>query len=605
VIRFAWLPLVALVTVLGACPAKPVFRLSSDENNRYELGRTLPRRQLPAQNQPINSAGQPRVFVLASANGPMKTILAYDLASGNVMWKQDADVTSRIWVGGDFIVALEGKQLVARDQNSGAPKWRYPIPGDFVGAAADRDHAYVVYKAGPMWWLVGLDGRSGSQRWKADASGELGAPSAQGGLVYVPFLRQWLAIVDGKSGEQLTRLRGIDQDITMLRVTSRAAYYGSKQGMFELDARAASGKKTDATYGAVKLPPQLDGTTYGREVYDPVQLGYTAAERKRVLWTSTPVDQGPMKLGGDGYVVHYFRYMFGFSLDGGMRWAYSHPRVELVASEHTGGAVVALSTAGDIVALDPQTGSVRARKSLGLSGGAHVLGATWDADGWAPTGANEPVETVMALVSIARDRDARFDRVKELAVGALSKLPGPEVTSQLLAVLADNRAPQKLKDAVVDLLVQRKDPSSLPVLTQQLGIHADYLKQTEPEALGPVAKAIAGLGGMALDKAHVTAALAALQSHLDNGATAVPDLIQIIAAMHSIGGGAERLALGSHLLLYHAEDEIGGDVSWAKAIVGALAKGGPGERELLRQVAADPRTKTPVVETIRGLLGPE
>ncbi|MBA2541743.1 MAG: hypothetical protein H0V17_19020, partial [Deltaproteobacteria bacterium] len=258
---------------------------------------------------------------------------------------------------------------------------------------------------------------------------------------------------------------------------------------------------------------------------------------------------------------------------------------------------------GDIVAIDPQTGAVRGRKSLGTT--SPVLGATFDADGWAPTGQAEPIETVSALVSIARDRDARFDRVKELAVGALSKLPGPEVTSQLLAVLADNRAPQKLKDTVVELLMTRRDPSSLPVLTQQLAVHSNYLTQTEPEALGAVAKAIAGLGGMTLDGAHVSGALAALQSHLDAPTTAVPDLIQVIAAMASIGGGAERLALSSHLLLYHAEDEIGGDVSWAKAVVVGVGAKGPGEREMLRQVAADPRTRPAVTDAIRDLLGPE
>jgi hypothetical protein len=32
--------------------------------------------------------------------------------------------------------------------------------------------------------------------WKLDAEGQLGAPSAHGGLVYAPFLTQWLSIVD-------------------------------------------------------------------------------------------------------------------------------------------------------------------------------------------------------------------------------------------------------------------------------------------------------------------------------------------------------------------------------------------------------------------------
>lgn len=595
--------LVVIAALIAACGGPSAFRLSSDENNSYELGRSLARRKLPAQPAPTNTAGQPRLFAVTAGAGPNKTIIAYDLASGNVVWKTDAPVASRIVVGGDFIASLEGKQLVGRDQSRGQPKWRIDA-GNFVGAAADRDRVYLVTGGNGKWWISGHDGGSGKELWKQDASGALGAPVAQGGLVYVPFLRQWLSIVDGATGKQLTRLRGIDQDITMVRATSTAAYYGSKQGMFELDARSASGKRTDATYGTVKVPAQLDGTTYGPEVYDQVQQQYTAAERKRVLWTSTPTEAGPMKLSGDGYAVHYFRYVFGFGADGGMRWAYSQPRVELVASEHTGNAIVAVSSAGDIVALDPQTGAVKSRKSLGTT--TPVLGATFDADGWSPTGQAEAIETVAALVSIARDRDARFDRVKELAVGALAKLPGPEVTSQLLAVLADNRAPQKLKDAVVDLLVERKDPSSLPVLTQQLSVKTDYIAQTEPEALGAVAKSIAGLGGMNLDKSHVTAALAALQMHLEAGPTSVPDLIAIIKAMAAIGGGAERPVLVSHLLLYRADDEVGGDTTWAKVVVASIGvKAQAPDRELLRQVAADPRTRPPVAEAIRDLIRPE
>jgi hypothetical protein len=307
-----------------------------------------------------------------------------------------------------------------------------------------------------------------------------------------------------------------------------------------------------------------------------------------------------MLLSGDGYAIHYFRYVLGYDRSGELRWAYNHPRVELVASEHTGGAIAAISASGDIVAIDPQTGAVRARKRLGVP--AQVLGATFDADGWAPAEASEPVATAAALAAIARDPDARFDRVKELAAIALAKQPGGDVTRELLGVLADGRASQRLKDVVVELLVERRDPASLPALTERLAVRTDFLAGTQPESLGAVAKAIAGLGGKPLDAGHASAALAALQAHLDAPATPAADLAQVIAAMAAVGGGAERLALGSHLLLYHA-DELGGDPAWQRAIVTALArKGGPGERELLRWVAADPRTPPALATAIRDTL---
>lgn len=586
----------------ASCAHPSVFRLSSDENNAFALDEALAKRKLPAQPTPVNASGQPRVFVLAA--GAPRTIIAYDLAAGNVLWKTDADVQSRISVGGDFIVEVEGKQLVARDQARGAPRWKVDLGGTFVGAAADRERAYLVTKSGNTWWLAAYSGANGDKLWKEDASGQLGAPAAHGGVVYVPFLSQWLSILDGRTGRQLTRIRGIDEQISTLRVTSDVAYYGSRQGVFRLDKRSVSGKRDQSSYAQVKLPAQLERTTYSSDAYDPIQQGYTAADRAHVLWSSLATDTGPMKLVGSGYAVHYFRYVFGFSLDGELRWAYSHPRVELVASEHTGSVIAGVASNGEIVAIDPQTGGVRAKQSLGIS--QQVLGATFDADGWAPSKEQGASETVAALTSIARDHDARFDRVKELAVIALAKQPGPAVTSELLSVLSDARAPQRLKDTVVDLLTMRHDPAGLPVLTEQLAVHNDYLTGAETDALGPVAKAIAGLGqpDLALDPKHVATALAALQQHLDAATTASPELAWVIAAMAAIGHGAERPALISHLLLYHADDDLGGDAGWQKAIVTALATWAtPADRAVLGYVAADPRTKAGLATMIHEALG--
>jgi len=588
----------ALVVAVGGCH-HPVFGLTtSNDNDATALASALSRRQLPESPMPLGATHQPRAYV--AVQGGARAIVAFELAAGKPAWRVDADVQSRIAVGGDFIVELEGKQLVARDQARGAVRWKLAGAGTLIGTAADRDRAYAVWHDGSHYEIAAYDGASGGKLWAADAEGALGAPAAQGGLVYVPFFAQWLSILDGKTGAPLARLRGIDEQISMLHTTSQAAYFGSKQGVFRLDARSASGTRAGGTYAQLKIPPQLDRTSYGVDSYDPVQLAYTAADRARVLLRSEATDAaGPMRLAGDGYAIHYFRYVFGFGAGGELRWAYSHPRVELVSTEHTGYVIVGVAANGDVVALEPQTGAVRFRGSLG-TGADHVLGATFDADGWSPSSQSEPIETVAALVGITRDHDARFDRVKELAVQALAKLPGAEVTKELLGVLADPRAPQKLKDTVVELLVARKDPSSLPVLTAQLAVHTDYLLRTEPDALGPVAKAIAGLAGAPLDPKQVADALVALQSHLDAPATATPDLVLVIAAMSAIGGGAERSALGSHLLLYHADDDLGNDPSWGPAIVRALDKhGGPGEHELLRYVAEDPRTQPALAAAIR------
>lgn len=588
-----------LLAAVSACGPKSGFRLTSmNDNDRGELSAALSHRQLPEQPSPTNAARAPRVFVVEA--GSPRTIVAFDLGSAQTLWKADADVQSKIAVGGDFIVEREGTALVARDQQKGNVRWKVGLGGELVGAAADKDRAYATWHEGSKFYLAAFDGSSGSQLWKEESDGTLGAPSAQGGIVLEPYLAQWLSLIDGKTGAHLARIRGLDQQISIVRTTSQVAYFGSKAGILRLDARAANGTRAASTYGEVHIPPQLDKATFGPDAYDAMQHTYTAADRARVLWSSEP-SEGPLKFTGDGFAVHYFRYVFGFDTQGHLEWAYSNPRVELVASDDTGKAIVAVSATGDVVALDPKTGAVMMKKPLGTS--AQVLGATFDADGWAPAGAEQPVETVAALVAIARDHDARFERVKELAVQAMAKLPGGEVTKELLAILADNRAQQQLKDTVVDLLVERKDPASLPVLTEQLAIHDDFIAKTETFALGPVSRAIAGLGGAKLPKDQVTAALAALQSHLDAPSTQPSDLVFVIDAMAAIGGGQERAALGSHLLLYHCDDDVGGDAAWTKAIVTALdVHGGPAEHELLRQVSQDPRTKPGLTSLINDAL---
>src|SRR5207237_8685338 len=123
---------------------------------------------------------------------------------------------------------------------------------------------------------------------------------------------------------------------------------------------------------------QPDRPRCGPARYGPVQIAYTASDRPLVLYAPAASESGPLKFANDQYPIHYFRYVLGFSVTGELAWAYSHPRVELVASEHTGSAIVALSGNGELVALDPKTGGVLLEKPTGITG--TVLGATFDAD---------------------------------------------------------------------------------------------------------------------------------------------------------------------------------------------------------------------------------
>lgn len=586
----------SLAIASGACGGKAVFSLSAEDNNAAALDRALARRALPAQARPVNASGQPRVFAVTSARG----IVAFDLAGDRALWTATADVQSRLVVGGDFVVAREGAAIVARDQATGKVRWSSALRGELIGIAADASRAYVVSQAGDAAYVVALDGRDGATRWSNEARGRgggqpaLGAPAAHGGVVYVPYLSQWLAILDGASGAALTRVRGIDEEIGTVRATSTAAYFGSKQGVFRLDRRSATGTRAGASYRQVAIPGELERTSYGRDVYDATQASYGAGDRARVVWTSLPTASGPLQLDG-GYAIHYLRFVFGFDEGGALRWAYSQPRVDLVAVEDTGRAIVGVSSAGEVVALDRATGAVRARASLGR--GVSLIGAALDVDGWAPAPASPEGEPlVTSLGNIARDRDARIDGVKQLAVRALAERPGGEATAALLAVMSDERASPAIQDLASSSVASRRDPASVEVLVAALAMRDDEDGIPKPpSSLGVAARAIArsatGEGAAAIDPAVRDRAVVALRGYLATPGVAVADLVDAIAAAVALGGPSVQLALAAHFALYHADDELGEDPSWQQAIVRALDPQQPTSRAVLEQAVRDPRTQ--------------
>ncbi len=611
--RVGLLLLAGMIAACGAgCGGAQTFGLTSDDNNRAALEEALSTRKLPAQAGPRNTTGKPMVFAVLS--GKPRKLVAFDLAAGETAWSVDADVQSRVEVGGDFVIAREGTQLVARNIRDGAARWKFGLAGEFVGASADADKAYLVtaQTAGvkPTWTLIALDGKSGGEAWRADAPGQLGTPAAQGGLVMSPFLKQWMSILDAQTGAPITRIRGIDEEIAFARVTSDAAWFGSAMGVFRLDERAASGQRADASYGTVALPKQLSKATWAPDGFDPVQAGYSAADRTRVLWRGAASGgDGPLVFQDGLIAVHYFRFVFGYTTTGELRWAYSHPRVELVASAHLGGVLGAVSAKGEVITLDPATGARTWQMELALeTSDVSVLGATFDADGWVPEG-GDAVDpgvggTVEALVAIARDRDARFAEIKELAVSALASLPGKEVTSALLTMIQDERTPAKLRETAVDVLTQRHDATSLEVYAAALAVRTDYIAGTKAVAVGSIARVIAGLGGVELDPAARSAAVEALIGQLEDPQTENAALIAVVQALGAIGGGAELPALRRQLVAYRADPSFGSDETLIKAVVdGLIAHGGAADRETVVFVAEDAGSIELVKTIARAALG--
>lgn len=597
---------VAAVALLGACGgAAPVFGLTADDNDPDRLARALAARGARATG-PRNASGAPMVFAVAS--GPPRRLVAFDLAAGAARWTVDADVQSRVAVGGDLVVAREASALVARDLATGRVRWQRPLAGGFVGADADGERVYLVEQSGDRrsWTVTALAAAGGAVVWSASASGTLGAPAAQGGLVLVPFLTQWLTVLDARTGALLTRVRAGDAQISFVRDLAGDTFFGSSDGVVRLDARAASGRRAGSSYGRIALPGPLARATYAADGYDAVQAAYSAHERTRILWwpeaAGGATGGAGLRFAGGGAAVHWFRFVLGVDEGGALRWAYVHPRVELVSSAHVGPMLALAAGSGEVIGLDPASGAVRARLDLGAGA---LVGATFDAAGWAPSGEVAPAPPLAAsLLAIARDRDQRWSAIQAMAIARLAGEPGAEVTRDLLGLVQDERVPAPLRDAAAAALAERADPAGLPVLAAALAVPDDMIEGTAPVAIAAAARGIVALRGSAIEPGARQAAIAALLLQLSTPATTTRDLAAVVAALVAIGQGAERGPLTRFLLVHRADPEVAGDSALVHAVVDGLVAAGAAEREVVRFVADDPRSAPSVASYAKVALAP-
>lgn len=578
---------------LAACGGTGGFSLSSGDNDPAKLAQAFAAVKAPPPG-PVNRMGKPMVF-LASRDNPHE-LVAFDLEAKAELWRVEADVTSKVIVGRDFVAHKQGENtLVGRDITSGAKLWSVALSGTFVGAAADATRVFYTMKGGSRsWTLHALSGKSGDELWDAEANGALGAPAARGGLVFSPYLKQWLAILDAQTGKQITRIRGVDEEISFVRTTPSQVYFGSKAGVFLLDERAASGKRAQSTYGSANLPEQFVRVHYHWDAFDPIQAGYSAYDRNRVLWDAK-AEGDKLAFTNDLVTVQTYRFFFGFAADSGeLKWAYSHPRVDIVASAQLGSTIGIASMLGEIGALDATTGA----RTYEAKVKGQFIGGTFDAAGWSPSGGSgQTTSTAAALAAIARDRDARFNDVKKFAVTALSQLHGGEVSRDLLVLIENDKTPPYLVQTAADVLVERKDPTGLPYLLEALKVHYDYVEGIKPRAAGIIARAIAAMDPAAIPPKLRMQVAEALIAHLLAPSTAVGDLVHIVRAIGVVGADSEMSTLTSFLLVYRADPAFATQIDAVSATIDALLNhGGAVEREIVAFVAADSASQGGVAE---------
>ncbi len=586
----------ALALAALGCAQKGLSPLAA-ESPKDALDAVRPR--LVVADKPKNASGQPLAIVVSGAPGAERTLVAVDLASGQTRWTQKGEVTTKVAVGG-ALVAHGGKgTLVLRDVATGAVRAEVPVAGAFVGVDCDDAGAYATtMPTAASARVVGVD-PAGKPRWAHDVAGQPGAriagtPVVVSGHVLLPLSSQYIAVLDGQTGREVLRLRSRDAEVTFVQPQPGALGLGSGEGVFAFPTDQTAFPRDEQHFTTAVLPGGAPKRVrYGRDAYATAEADASALDRNRLLWWLEP---GGKPVLGRQAALHVFRYVFGFDATAGadgkigvVRFAYVHPRVEIVQSEHTGGAILAVAEDGELFALDPGTG---AKRSIARVPGP-VVGASFDAGLFAAGATAAAGDVVGTLAQIVWDRDVRYASAKAIALDAIAAQPGAQSAKELLRVV-DSELPGPLQQRAADLLVGRKDKASLETLLEVALRRYDHVTSTQHPPVDVVARAIAATGDkgavarlvMAMHDPALSAA--ASQEIVDaalatKAKEALPELVRLLRAGH-----ADADVMGSAKL---AE-------SWVKAVLGL---GGKAERELCDRLSNDPRT-APALKAALGKL---
>jgi PQQ-like domain len=588
--------MIVMVLCSAACAPAGLGRAGSPEAVAAALARST-----AVAAKPVNRAGSPVVY-LALGGTAGSRLAAFDLASSRVLWKVPAKLTGRVAAGASIIVHADGSALVARAVATGVERWRVKISPEetLVGYCVDGDTVYFVARRGKELRggeaeLVSIEGDSGDVRWRRPlGTANVGGPAARGGIVAVLNRSQFVSLLDAENGEALAQALSKEQAANFVSALPEGLFYGfGAEGAYLLSPETATGVRASPGYLRAKLPPFVR-PVYHFDMYRPELTDYSAIDRNRILWRAD-VQGSRATFSQNSVCVLNYRFFFGFDAGSGrLRWAYSQPLVEAASAVHTGAAIVFVTTDGEIGSLDPLTGHRTYRFKLP---GEVVVGATFDADGYAPAGGgvSESPPLASALSSIVWDPDRRFGDVKIFAIDELARLPGREITADLLKVLSNEGMPAGVVKRAARALVARKDTQAIDLFSDAIRVHADYAVGIKPANLDVLARAAGAL------KAKAAAPL--LAEHLRLPETEPAAVIEIARALTAMQADEALPALRDYLAVYRADPFYEGDPSALLAVTDALVKlGASPERELLLYMAEEPRTLQPLREYVRHAL---
>lgn len=509
-------------------------------------------------SEPVNSGKTP-VAVLVVKGNP-RAVVGINLETGKQLWRVDAAVNSDVTLGGNLVFFKSGNDVVAYKISNGVKLWDYPLDEgwDYFGADASGPLAALSVGVGgiePGGYanakLVAVDAGNGIKLWERGVgSGLLGNPVVMGELIFVPWDRQKVVVVDADDEEEICRVRAADYPINFLRKGAGGVFAGSSASkammgsLYRFNESSANGRREGVTVFMPTLEPVPGIAHFGRDTFTRPQGGRSTEEKIRFHWSPASTKETDLALEGDQFYLHYWRYIIAFDAKTStVNWAYISPVILESVAALGGGNVIAADTTGRLILIDGKTG----KESWSLNIGQEVLSAVFDADGFAPKSAAGKADTPEAsLLKLILDNDNRMLPIRTYATDLLAQIPKPQITADLLSIYADANTPDLLKKAVVRAVEKRTIGAEHMI--QALDMKYDYLAQTEPPPMKVVAPALINM--------NATEAVPKLLEHLLNHETPTDSLPYILAAIYKLGDASVAEPIKKFLTLYHADSSF-------------------------------------------------
>jgi outer membrane protein assembly factor BamB len=482
---------------------------------------------------------------------------------GGAKWTFAHPLDARPVVTASVVVASGGGEVFALDARTGAVIWRRPTGGvPMLGAGDDGSVTVVTFKraggVGSSLLAVTHDGQVVSQ---IETDKALGAPAVLGHLAFVPWVGQYVSVLDLGSGEEVAR-------VTLREQTSRAwtqsgSLWFGQAAFVRFDAHirdASKGQATRVGLPARELPGSPVLVPPGSE---PVSA-LAGASDKVHLYARPQGSESGAGVSDDHWYATYFRLAMGFDTSQGkLGWVHAHTS-DFIGGAAASGGLVLCDEQGKITSLDARTGAVVSEADLGEPLKACVVSV----EGQRVSGGGSVTKPfAQQLADAVTSDDAQLVVAQRLLLRELSTMDDDTATRTLVDLASDPRtSPDMLPDARAALANRRNGATYMEAA---LARHYDFLKDVlRPPPVGPIAQAL----GAMKEKGAGTL----LASHLLDPADTVDDVKQAAAALAVVAGPDQLPTLRQFFGMYRAratdDDLAAAVVSVGQALI-ALADG--------------------------------